>query len=107
MVFLSEEEKSPLLRIPCNGGEQHFATLLGELARTDITSVYRLGEFPSSSVHSPTDPPREQPWAMPRELLLGALPRRRQPPGPLLSLAYGAGDTLKDCSLQEASLLQL
>lgn len=99
MAFLSEEEKSPLLRIPCNGGEQHFATLLGELARTDITSVYRLGEFPSSSVHSPTDPPGEQPWAMPRELLLGALPR--------LSLAYGAGDTLKDCSLQEASLLQL
>ncbi|XP_068554194.1 SH3 domain and tetratricopeptide repeat-containing protein 2 isoform X4 [Anas acuta] len=45
LVFLSEEEKSPLLRIPCNGGEQHFATLLGELARTDITSVYRLDGF--------------------------------------------------------------
>lgn len=98
MVFLSEEEKSPLLRIPCNGGEQHFATLLGELARTDITSVYRLGEFPSSSVPSPIDPPREQPWAMPRELLLGALPRPRQLPVPLLSLAQEAGDTLKDCS---------
>ncbi|NXE17381.1 S3TC2 protein, partial [Ardeotis kori] len=44
LVFLNEEEKSSLLRIPCNGGEQHFATLLGDLARTDITSVYRLGE---------------------------------------------------------------
>ncbi|XP_071670716.1 SH3 domain and tetratricopeptide repeat-containing protein 2 isoform X2 [Patagioenas fasciata] len=42
-VFLSEEEKAPLLRIPCNGGEQHVTTLLGDLARTDITSVYRLG----------------------------------------------------------------
>lgn len=46
LVFLSEEEKCPLLRIPCNGGEQHFTTLLSDLARTDITSVYRLGEFP-------------------------------------------------------------
>jgi len=46
LVFLSEEENLPFLRMPCNGGEQHFATLLGELARTDITSVYRLGEFP-------------------------------------------------------------
>ncbi|KFV15186.1 SH3 domain and tetratricopeptide repeat-containing protein 2, partial [Tauraco erythrolophus] len=45
LVFLSEEEKSPLLRIPCNGGEQHFTTLLGDLARTDITSVYRLDGF--------------------------------------------------------------
>nr|XP_047936344.1 SH3 domain and tetratricopeptide repeat-containing protein 2 isoform X2 [Anser cygnoides] len=45
LVFLSEEEKSPLLRIPCNGGEQHFTTLLGELACTDITSVYRLDGF--------------------------------------------------------------
>ncbi|NXX19774.1 S3TC2 protein, partial [Podargus strigoides] len=44
LVFLSEEEKSSLLRIPCNGGEQHFSTLLGDLAHTDITSVYRLGE---------------------------------------------------------------
>ncbi|NXR13141.1 S3TC2 protein, partial [Semnornis frantzii] len=44
LVFLSEEEKSPLLRIPCSGGEQHFTSLLGDLARTDITSVYRLGE---------------------------------------------------------------
>ncbi|NWX32116.1 S3TC2 protein, partial [Notiomystis cincta] len=44
-VFLSEEEKSPVLHIPCNGDEQHFATLLGDLAHTDITSVYRL-EFP-------------------------------------------------------------
>ncbi|NXK95478.1 S3TC2 protein, partial [Formicarius rufipectus] len=43
LVFLSEEEKSPLLRIPCNGDEQHFTTLLGDLAHTDITSVYRLG----------------------------------------------------------------
>ncbi|XP_064315109.1 SH3 domain and tetratricopeptide repeat-containing protein 2 isoform X1 [Phalacrocorax carbo] len=45
LVFLSEEEKSPLLRFPCNGGEQHFTTLLSELARTDITSVYRLDGF--------------------------------------------------------------
>uniref|UniRef100_A0A672V1L9 SH3 domain and tetratricopeptide repeats 2 n=1 Tax=Strigops habroptila TaxID=2489341 RepID=A0A672V1L9_STRHB len=48
LVFLSEEEKFPLLRIPCNGGEQHFTTLLSDLARTDITSVYRLGESPIS-----------------------------------------------------------
>ncbi|NXO02340.1 S3TC2 protein, partial [Rhinopomastus cyanomelas] len=45
LVFLSEEEKSPFLRTPCNGGEQHFTTLLGDLARTDITSVYRLDGF--------------------------------------------------------------
>ncbi|XP_040460036.1 SH3 domain and tetratricopeptide repeat-containing protein 2 isoform X1 [Falco naumanni] len=45
LVFLSEEEKSPFLRIPCNGGEQHFTTLLSDLARTDITSVYRLEGF--------------------------------------------------------------
>ncbi|NXB78846.1 S3TC2 protein, partial [Donacobius atricapilla] len=44
LVFLSEEEKSPVLHLPCNGDEQHFATLLGELAHTDIASVYRLGE---------------------------------------------------------------
>ncbi|KFZ67975.1 SH3 domain and tetratricopeptide repeat-containing protein 2, partial [Podiceps cristatus] len=45
LEFLSEEEKSPLLRIPCNGGEQSFTTFLGDLARTDITSVYRLDGF--------------------------------------------------------------
>ncbi|XP_015731835.1 SH3 domain and tetratricopeptide repeat-containing protein 2 isoform X4 [Coturnix japonica] len=45
LVFLSEEENLLLLSIPCNGGEQHFATLLRELARTDITSVYRLDGF--------------------------------------------------------------
>ncbi|XP_027574594.1 SH3 domain and tetratricopeptide repeat-containing protein 2 isoform X1 [Pipra filicauda] len=45
LVFLSEEEKFPLLHIPCNGDEQHFTTLLGDLARTDITSVYRLEGF--------------------------------------------------------------
>ncbi|XP_071614986.1 SH3 domain and tetratricopeptide repeat-containing protein 2 isoform X2 [Heliangelus exortis] len=44
-VFLSEEEKIPLLSIPCNGGEQHFVTLLSDLAGTDITSVYRLDGF--------------------------------------------------------------
>ncbi|NXV11423.1 S3TC2 protein, partial [Cepphus grylle] len=44
LVFLSEEEKSSLLCIPYDGGEQHFTTLLDDLARTDITSVYRLGE---------------------------------------------------------------
>nr|XP_013795069.1 PREDICTED: SH3 domain and tetratricopeptide repeat-containing protein 2 isoform X2 [Apteryx mantelli mantelli] len=45
LVFLSEEEKVSLLRIPCNGSEQHFAALLSDLARTDITSVYRLDGF--------------------------------------------------------------
>ncbi|XP_071426540.1 SH3 domain and tetratricopeptide repeat-containing protein 2 [Pithys albifrons albifrons] len=49
-VFLNEEEKSPLLRIPCNGDEQHFTTLLGDLARTDITSVYRLDGFEPSAM---------------------------------------------------------
>ncbi|NXS77096.1 S3TC2 protein, partial [Pandion haliaetus] len=57
LVFLSEEEKSPLLRIPCNGGEQHFTTLLSDLACTDITSVYRLGEFPLSLCAQPHGPP--------------------------------------------------
>lgn len=47
-MFLSEEEKSPVLHMPCDGDEQHFATLLEDLARTDITSVYRLGECPLS-----------------------------------------------------------
>ncbi|XP_054073631.1 SH3 domain and tetratricopeptide repeat-containing protein 2 isoform X2 [Rissa tridactyla] len=42
LVFLSEEEKSSLLSIPYNGDEQHFITLFNDLARTDITSVYRL-----------------------------------------------------------------
>ncbi|NXQ23763.1 S3TC2 protein, partial [Alaudala cheleensis] len=51
-VFLSEEEKSPILHIPCSGDEQHFAALLGELAHTDITSVYRLGFLPDPSVVS-------------------------------------------------------
>ncbi|NXA03279.1 S3TC2 protein, partial [Sapayoa aenigma] len=45
LVFLSEEEKSLLLHIPCNGDEQHFTTLLGDLAHTDITSVYQLDGF--------------------------------------------------------------
>jgi len=57
-VFLSEEEKSPLLSIPCNGGEQHFTALLGDLARTNITSVYRIGEFPVS-LHAQ---PHGSPW---------------------------------------------
>lgn len=52
-VFLSEEEKTPVLQLPCNGDEQHFATLLGDLAHTDITSVYRLGECPLSLDPSP------------------------------------------------------
>ncbi|XP_039341685.1 SH3 domain and tetratricopeptide repeat-containing protein 2 isoform X2 [Mauremys reevesii] len=43
-VFLSEEEKSSLL-LPGNGSEQHYASLLEDLARTDITSVYRLAGF--------------------------------------------------------------
>ena len=56
-MFLSEEEKSPLLCIACNGGEQHFTALLGDLARTDITSVYRLGEFPLSLCAQPHGSP--------------------------------------------------
>ncbi|NWW28647.1 S3TC2 protein, partial [Falcunculus frontatus] len=51
-VFLSEEEKSPVLHMPCNGDEQHFVTLLGDLARTDITSVYRLEFLPNPTVVS-------------------------------------------------------
>ncbi|XP_010219300.1 PREDICTED: SH3 domain and tetratricopeptide repeat-containing protein 2-like [Tinamus guttatus] len=43
LEFLSEEEKVSLLRVPCNGNEQHFTTLLSDLACTDITSLYRLG----------------------------------------------------------------
>uniref|UniRef100_A0A663MP63 SH3 domain and tetratricopeptide repeats 2 n=1 Tax=Athene cunicularia TaxID=194338 RepID=A0A663MP63_ATHCN len=57
LVFLSEEEKSPFLHIPCNGGEQHFTTLLSDLARTDITSVYRLGEFSLSLCAQPHGSP--------------------------------------------------
>ncbi|NXH82961.1 S3TC2 protein, partial [Edolisoma coerulescens] len=49
-VFLSEEEKSPVLHMPGNGDEQHFATLLGDLAHTDITSVYRLEFLPNPTV---------------------------------------------------------
>ncbi|XP_061857957.1 SH3 domain and tetratricopeptide repeat-containing protein 2 isoform X6 [Colius striatus] len=56
LMFLSEEEKAPLLHIPCNGGEQHFTTLLGDLARTDITSVYRLDGFEPTAVF-PKVPP--------------------------------------------------
>ncbi|NXA60831.1 S3TC2 protein, partial [Mohoua ochrocephala] len=55
-VFLSEEEKSPVLSMPCNGDEQHFATLLGDLAHTDITSVYRLDGFEPTAVF-PKVPP--------------------------------------------------
>ncbi|NWZ72868.1 S3TC2 protein, partial [Acrocephalus arundinaceus] len=55
-VFLSEEEKSPVLQLPCNGDEQHFATLLGDLAHTDITSVYRLAGFEPTAVF-PQEPP--------------------------------------------------
>ncbi|NXS57254.1 S3TC2 protein, partial [Brachypteracias leptosomus] len=71
LVFLTEEEKSPLLYIPCNGGEQHFTTLLGDLARTDITSVYRLGEkhptmvclfLPEAVLHSCKDTQMLQSW---------------------------------------------
>ncbi|NXT64676.1 S3TC2 protein, partial [Chaetops frenatus] len=55
-VFLSEEEKSPVLHVPCNGDEQHFATLLGDLAHTDITSVYRLDGFEPTAMF-PKVPP--------------------------------------------------
>ncbi|NXO12515.1 S3TC2 protein, partial [Oriolus oriolus] len=55
-VFVSEEEKSPVLHIPCSGDEQHFATLLGDLAHTDITSVYRLDGFEPTAVF-PKVPP--------------------------------------------------
>ncbi|XP_062442979.1 SH3 domain and tetratricopeptide repeat-containing protein 2 isoform X5 [Rhea pennata] len=52
LVFLSEEEKISLLCIPCNGSEQHFATLLSDLAHTDITSVYRLDGFEPTATFS-------------------------------------------------------
>uniref|UniRef100_A0A8C5IPK0 SH3 domain and tetratricopeptide repeats 2 n=1 Tax=Junco hyemalis TaxID=40217 RepID=A0A8C5IPK0_JUNHY len=66
-VFLSEEEKSPVLHIPCNGDEEHFATLLGDLAHTDITSVYRLGECPLSLYPSLASPGRAgKAWRAPR-----------------------------------------
>ncbi|NXU14633.1 S3TC2 protein, partial [Pardalotus punctatus] len=52
LVFLSEEEKSPLLQVPCDGEEQPFGTLLGELAGTDITSVYRLEFLPNPTLVS-------------------------------------------------------
>ncbi|NXA82647.1 S3TC2 protein, partial [Thryothorus ludovicianus] len=55
-VFLSEEEKSPVLHLPCNGDEQHFATLLRDLAHTDITSVYRLAGFEPTTVSPPVPP---------------------------------------------------
>ncbi|NWR11169.1 S3TC2 protein, partial [Paradoxornis webbianus] len=55
-VFLSEEEKSPILHLPCNGDEQHFVTLLEDLAHTDITSVYRLAGFEPTAVF-PQVPP--------------------------------------------------
>ncbi|XP_016157206.1 PREDICTED: SH3 domain and tetratricopeptide repeat-containing protein 2 [Ficedula albicollis] len=55
-VFLSEEEKSPVLQVPCNGDEQHFVTLLGDLAHTDITSVYRLAGFEPTAAF-PQAPP--------------------------------------------------
>uniref|UniRef100_A0A8D2QHI0 SH3 domain-containing protein n=1 Tax=Zonotrichia albicollis TaxID=44394 RepID=A0A8D2QHI0_ZONAL len=74
-VFLSEEEKSPVLHIPCNGDEEHFATLLGDLAHTDITSVYRLGEeefppdpsvvslsLPEAALHGSKEIQVLQPW---------------------------------------------
>ncbi|NXI29347.1 S3TC2 protein, partial [Sterrhoptilus dennistouni] len=51
-VFLNEEEKSPILHLPCNGDEQHFVTLLGDLAHTDITSVYRLKFLPDPTMVS-------------------------------------------------------
>ncbi|XP_074865509.1 SH3 domain and tetratricopeptide repeat-containing protein 2 isoform X1 [Carettochelys insculpta] len=41
-VFLSEDEKSSLLLLPCNGSEQHCTRLLEDLVRTDISSVYKL-----------------------------------------------------------------
>ncbi|NXB24182.1 S3TC2 protein, partial [Rhagologus leucostigma] len=55
-VFLGEEEKSPVLHMPCSGDEQHFATLLGDLAHTDITSVYRLHGFEPTAMF-PKVPP--------------------------------------------------
>ncbi|KAL2299211.1 hypothetical protein Nmel_013854 [Mimus melanotis] len=60
-VFLSEEEKAPVLHVPCNGDEQHFVTLLGELAHTDITSVYRLAGFEPTAMF-PQVPPVLQSW---------------------------------------------
>ncbi|XP_050818481.1 SH3 domain and tetratricopeptide repeat-containing protein 2 isoform X2 [Gopherus flavomarginatus] len=51
-VFLSEEEKSFLLLLPGNGSEQHYASLLEDLARTDITSVYRFAGFEPTATFS-------------------------------------------------------
>lgn len=45
-VFFSEEEVASILQVPSNGNETHYSNLLGEWAQTDITSVYRLGEYP-------------------------------------------------------------
>ncbi|NXR61284.1 S3TC2 protein, partial [Rhadina sibilatrix] len=71
-VFLSEEEKPPVLHLPCNADEQHFATLLGDLAHTDITSVYRLAGFeptamfpqvpPEAALHGSTETQVLQSW---------------------------------------------
>ncbi|NXV04519.1 S3TC2 protein, partial [Cettia cetti] len=71
-VFLSEEEKAPVLHLPCNGDEQHFATLLGDLAHTDIASVYRLAGFeatpvfpqvpPEAALHGSKEIPVLQSW---------------------------------------------
>uniref|UniRef100_A0A8C3U390 SH3 domain and tetratricopeptide repeats 2 n=1 Tax=Catharus ustulatus TaxID=91951 RepID=A0A8C3U390_CATUS len=71
-VFLSEEEKSPVLHVPCNGDEQHFVTLLEDLAHTDITSVYRLAGFeptatfpqapPEAALHGSTETQVLQSW---------------------------------------------
>ncbi|KYO20173.1 SH3 domain and tetratricopeptide repeat-containing protein 2 isoform B [Alligator mississippiensis] len=45
LEFLSDEEQRSLLRLPCNGSEQHYIRVLSDLAHTDITSVYRLDGF--------------------------------------------------------------
>ncbi|NWS55464.1 S3TC2 protein, partial [Chunga burmeisteri] len=57
LVFLSEEEKSPLLHILFNDGKEHFTTLLSGLAHTDITSVYRLDGFEPTAMF-PKVPPK-------------------------------------------------
>ncbi|OWK55116.1 SH3 domain and tetratricopeptide repeat-containing protein 2 [Lonchura striata] len=111
-VFLSEEEKSPVLHLPCNGDEQHFATLLGDLAHTDITSVYRLAGFEATAAF-PQVPPGEyeertegealvvafEGFSKPRPTWPWTLPGVGQPQGTFLP-----DPTVLSLSLPEAAL---
>uniref|UniRef100_A0A8B9PX44 SH3 domain and tetratricopeptide repeats 2 n=1 Tax=Apteryx owenii TaxID=8824 RepID=A0A8B9PX44_APTOW len=96
LVFLSEEEKVSLLRIPCNDSEQHFAALLSDLARTDITSVYRLGEFPLSEVPSPIGALGEQLWAVSRDTSEKSSPGSESAPATLEDIFLEKPDDFDD-----------